>query len=636
MTRNGALAHGRPTAASARGDTATIAHIRLNCKITSAAEQGQQSVLNLIQSCSRLMSLVNASTAWHCIARLDTEDAKTWEVDPRIAALKRRTAGLLESYLEGRAGQEPQARCVATIAWSCAKLKIRDPALEKGLAALAVRWLPLFKTFELSNLLWGFAKLQVQSPTVFSAAQHFIAGHAEEFSTRSLSMASWAFATISYQAQPLLCRMANVFVKRLVQGEEANPVTVANMIWALATARVQLPRESLKALGAVARRSLAAFKAHELSVMLWAFARLSFFHQGLFEDSLHLLCRCKALRDEIHSQGIANLLWAFARQRLELAPKKLALLLAALQPTCLRLLPKLNAVEVSSLVWAITRLSPRWGEQQAADRVLVQVAQCLTGSPAFLASVSSQGAARLLAAYSEFFYGASPVPVPCEELLSRLVAQCMGLSPAVAQDPEEDQPAELSQQQERGAALLLPNKAAATAAVAQQQRCSPDPEGSALMPRPTRLQRQACDQVNWEPAYVQPSAYLATGNLLTLLTPGDKARAFRPMSPSASIPEEASSSDEEASSRSGSQVSVVDLQEASDLSTGVCKLRWREHDGISSLGLALVGANGLPLGKSVRGKQRLRVEDFCSSSSTAAGSASAPSTLDDLGEELSE
>jgi len=294
---------------------ATPSQIRLNRNICAAAERGDSAaILNLVQSHLADMSIVNLSTTWHCLARVLAEHSGGYLGNVHLATLQEQTRLELLRQCTAYGTEEPHPRCVSTIAWSCAKLQLGDASLLSAVSAAAHRWLELFKPFELANVLWGFAKLQVEDAALFRTAHDHILENASQFSVRSLSMAAWAFATVRFKpCRGLMSTMADVFAAGLQEDGAANPVTVTNMSWALATARVQVKKEALLTIADAAVAALKNFKAHELSITLWAFARLNSGHDHFFSQAALLLCTSSHLREDIHSQGIANLLWAFAR-----------------------------------------------------------------------------------------------------------------------------------------------------------------------------------------------------------------------------------------------------------------------------------------------------------------------------------
>jgi len=266
----------------------------------------------------------------------------------------------------------------------------------------------------------------VEDAALFRTAHDHILENASQFSVRSLSMAAWAFATVRFKpCRGLMSTMADVFAAGLQEDGAANPVTVTNMSWALATARVQVKKEALLTIADAAVAALKNFKAHELSITLWAFARLNSGHDHFFSQAALLLCTSSHLREDIHSQGIANLLWAFARHMQACQPNGCwhvsSKVLSRLMPTCLRLLPELRPLELASTVWAVTTLGIYWGQDPAADLIVEAIAKKLLFQPGQIDRLSPHCLNGVLAAYCGFFgyHTCTPSPV-CIQLVAQL------------------------------------------------------------------------------------------------------------------------------------------------------------------------------------------------------------------------
>jgi len=429
----------RDRAGANKGGCATPAQIRLNRNICAAGENGDVStVLNLVHLHKEKASLVNLSTAWHCLARKEGKGSSACQSSSLDVLQEQTRLRLLNCLTRGK--EDPQPRCVSTIAWSCAKLQVTNTELLLIITDAALQWLTLFKPFELANMLWAMAKLQLGlADDFFSSAHDYIIEHTALFSTRSLSMVAWAFATVRFKScRGLMYKMANAFAGGLQDEGSVNPVTVTNMVWALATARVNARKETMLNVADAAVGVLRAFKAHELSITLWAFARLNCCHETLFTQAAQLLCTSHCLQEDIHSQGIANLLWAFARHAQACHHNghwhASSSVLTDLMPTCIRLLPSMRPVELASSVWAISRLAVTWGREPAADRILEAMAEILISQPASLEKLSPHGMGCILTAYCQFFSNhESPEPIVCNLLMMQLSA----LGVALQHEPEE-------------------------------------------------------------------------------------------------------------------------------------------------------------------------------------------------------
>jgi len=180
-----------------------------------------------------------------------------------------------------------------------------------------------------------------------------------------------------------------------VEVTEEKPVSLANLVWALATAGVHPKEEAVHVIGDVATATLGQFKANELSITMWAFARLGCFHERLFSAAMLRLSRDPAIQKDMHSQGITNILWALSR----LAEHQLALPsfgsspssvltalvvrgLGCLVPTCLRLVTHMSSMEFSSTRTSLTKLEAAWGSCTDAATSLLAAMEGLTRLPA--------------------------------------------------------------------------------------------------------------------------------------------------------------------------------------------------------------------------------------------------------------
>eukprot|EP00405_Crypthecodinium_cohnii_P046159 CAMPEP_0206569296 /NCGR_PEP_ID=MMETSP0325_2-20121206/26354_1 /ASSEMBLY_ACC=CAM_ASM_000347 /TAXON_ID=2866 /ORGANISM="Crypthecodinium cohnii, Strain Seligo" /LENGTH=593 /DNA_ID=CAMNT_0054072859 /DNA_START=288 /DNA_END=2069 /DNA_ORIENTATION=- len=354
-------------AKSGRFGSATWEHTQLNRSICEVADRGDaEGLLVLVHAKQSRMSLVNLSTALHRLARMASEDGhSSWDkADHRFKALNNRITTKMSEVTESTA-TEDYVRCLSTLSWAYGRLQHYDESLMEMISGLAIRNLSQFKSFELINLLWGFAKLQLNKPQLFQAAQEHILANVSNFSSRCLSMAAWSYATMRVQhgCVRLLKRVAEAFVQNLDVLQE-KPVSLANLSWALATSGVHPKQDIVRKLGDASVQMLADFKANELSITLWAFARMSCFHVPFFAAALDRLGAEPKLQADIHPQGITNILFAYARLAEANAVEdqsRLALGFKGLIPTCASLFPLLSGTEISSILASLTKLESCWG-----------------------------------------------------------------------------------------------------------------------------------------------------------------------------------------------------------------------------------------------------------------------------------
>lgn len=417
--------------------------LSLNREICACADRGDfEALLNTVARKQTRMNLVNLSTALHRLARMSAEEGICkWDRDDhRVRALREQIRVQLERLLVGSTN-EPHARCLSTIAWACGRLQDYDANVMQMVGELAESWMAMFKTFELANLLWGFAKLQLASASLFQAAQDHICSHMSEFSTRSLSLVAWAFATARpHSSAKFLRRAADAFAG-ILSPQEEKPVSLANLVWGLATSGAHSSQDTLRIIGNACVAVLSSFKANEISITLWAFVRLTCFHEALFFAAADRLSKEHGLRSEIHSQGIANILWAFSRFAENCNTEAVAAfanVLSALLPTCQRLLPRLSPIEFSSTLCAASKLAARSGTHVAADRLLAAAAEVASQKESrFLSQLSWQSVSGLMSAFGDHLHRQPEAQNHCGGVMKQLEQLREGFGPGAFDASQE-------------------------------------------------------------------------------------------------------------------------------------------------------------------------------------------------------
>jgi hypothetical protein len=429
--------------------------VRLNRAICAAADKGaMKELVHLVAKHQQRMNLVNLSTAIHRIARLSVDGHRLEEsaicdllVDRILSELMlRRSESLLHGDEAGAIPRsellEPQTQCLSSVSWACARLQISNAPLHKTIGDLAVVWLKVFKACELSNLLWAFAKLGVNHPPLASVATQHVHDHVHELSPRILSKTAWAFATSKMRPIKLtLAKIADAFAAKSCEGEDVNAACIANMVWALATARAHTKTETMIAIGSTALRKLHDFKSFELAVTLWSFARGGFFHDMLFDQAAWLLHGNHALRNEIHAQGISNILWAFARRSAWQGCMALSEdVLTTLLERCEWLVPRFSPLEMVSVLQSVAELAGHWGYNPVADRVWAAAAACRAAHELFCSQEPRTAHLDQLASSCSRFLGTcdSAVPKACRAFAARAGVQFDALPFSAAPDAAPD------------------------------------------------------------------------------------------------------------------------------------------------------------------------------------------------------
>eukprot|EP00928_Gymnodinium_smaydae_P031957 TRINITY_DN23281_c0_g6_i1.p1 TRINITY_DN23281_c0_g6~~TRINITY_DN23281_c0_g6_i1.p1 ORF type:complete len:763 (-),score=163.52 TRINITY_DN23281_c0_g6_i1:211-2499(-) len=430
-----------------RKDNTAVA-VKINRDICEAANTGgAEAVLAL---CSKLtnLTLVNLSTALHRVAcssakladdvgngRDQVAHKGAFDKDARLYELQQRTKAALFK-MHAHPGRDSHARCLSTISWACAKLQLVDPEMMQVLCELSLKCIEAFKPLELSNLLWSMAKQRYEHRQLFQCACDHLHHSIDEYSPRSISMLAWAFATARFlPSRETLGHIMTSFLQRISEdSSDPNPVVIVNMVWALATIGVRGKREAISAIAEKASTMLGNFKHYELSITLWAFAKLGVFHETLFNLAAQRFCQDSQLKRTMHTQGLANSLWAFARfAQATPAPDASAptpyhvRVLAELMPAYKRLLPQLLPLELSSILWAASILAGSYKQNSAADFIMVTAAenQFGAGTREFAKPLSLPGEVSVLGAYVRFFRGwQNQVPDSCSALIRRLLSHC--------------------------------------------------------------------------------------------------------------------------------------------------------------------------------------------------------------------
>lgn len=376
--------------------------VRLNARICQASDRSDvRELLELARTHHGEMNFVNLSTLMHRLARLAKRDTKIIQSvanNPQVALIRR----MIERDLAAHAAQSPaagaalEARCLATLSWSYATLRVREAASMRFVAELSKGRLSSFKGFELGNLLWGFAKLGLPEDGLLRAAAEHIPGCMHDFSAVGLSTVAWAFSTLGWPGRALLQTLGVAFVRRL---DEASSHEIANMCWALATARV-IDVRLFGALGDAAAEKLDTFNDQELTNTAWAISRGGVSHPALF-DAIARLLESDANRAHcLLSQGLSNTLWAVAKQASAGADHGRMLHLAAmLLAPCHASLDNFKPQEMSSVLWACAQLRLKFGMRREADDLFGAVAAML---PARVAGLTPQGMTNVLYAFAEF------------------------------------------------------------------------------------------------------------------------------------------------------------------------------------------------------------------------------------------
>jgi len=193
--------------------------------------------------------------------------------------------------------------------------------------------------------------------------------------------------------------------------DRAGPQEIANVCWALATARAARPSASLplefaeafEIMGTSASSRLDTFAVQELCSMSWAFGRIGYPHKRMLTALAALLAKHEGLPFTFHAQGLANILWAMAKMSAimtDMADLALAKEVAlALLPACVRMVPRLKALELTSVIWSCAKLGICSGMVPEADQIFYQTSKMVSE---VLTIFSAQGLTNTLYAFTKF------------------------------------------------------------------------------------------------------------------------------------------------------------------------------------------------------------------------------------------
>lgn len=347
--------------------------------------------------CSQLSS-IQAVAAVHQLAKLFEPESQpshppySLSTDARYRALVKRLAATASSL--------DSPRLMMRVLWALGKVGAFGPdvdAVVVCIAALAPQHFKQFTPQDLSNTLWGLARL-ASTPEGLepSGGDHRLAGKArrdalqfacllvsesnrrvESLSDQCLSNNLWAIAKLDLRGSAASFARACVAQLRSRPPSAICPQALANSLWAVA--RLQLDSAvAMPFCTDVARRALdspgalGAFLSHELSMALWAIARIARappprgVQRGggnsrrgpapeilAFADGISVQA-CARIRD-FSPQSLSNIAWALASMNLtQREPARKFLLLAAeVSGPELRSHPP---QAIANLCWAFSKL----------------------------------------------------------------------------------------------------------------------------------------------------------------------------------------------------------------------------------------------------------------------------------------
>eukprot|EP00438_Fugacium_kawagutii_P015230 Skav206122 [mRNA] locus=scaffold172:204714:221930:+ [translate_table: standard] len=162
---------------------------------------------------------------------------------------------------------------LANISWSCATLRIGDPAL----LATLTRLIGQFGAQNLGNLAWTLAKLLIEDAPLMLAISAMTCQKIRACGHQEIGNVAWAFATLGLRNLPLLESLAAEAMERMAH---FNVQGVANTAWALA----KVSYHNMPFFHRVATRALETMPVWDpqaIANLSWAYATIAFLHEPL-------------------------------------------------------------------------------------------------------------------------------------------------------------------------------------------------------------------------------------------------------------------------------------------------------------------------------------------------------------------
>ncbi|CAJ1409706.1 unnamed protein product [Effrenium voratum] len=253
--------------------------------LVKLGDRGSSALRGLLQRCEQLEEFQAAQLsrlAWSLVtARLREEP---------LPLLQRMAERARSCHLHPHSG-------LAMLAWSFAKLQVKDEEMMQAVGRSSALHAGYFKPKELANVSWAFAMWSTTSPALEAVAQQAVQV-VEEFKNQELTMLLWSFARLDAAPANLISAAA-----REVAARDLNAQHLANSAWAFARL---MAAELARDLALKAQRRAHELKAQELSSLLWALAKVR------ADSALGSRMAQQAAEKNLGPQELVNLLWSAA------------------------------------------------------------------------------------------------------------------------------------------------------------------------------------------------------------------------------------------------------------------------------------------------------------------------------------
>jgi hypothetical protein len=211
---------------------------------------------------------------------------------------------------------------VSNVVWAFAKLGYFNADLFKAASWRGLETMHAFTPQSVANFLWAYATIdKPPEPAFLRAAVAHSLGQLDQWAPQNLSNVAWALACLkkSHEAviegalASLLPSVVGEVTRRLLDPEKEKIFSrqhLANYIWALATAEYDPGEVALRAAAESLRTRLSLCIPQELTNACSGFAKLKYYDGSLMED---FAAEAVSRIDEFEAQNLAQMVWAFAK-----------------------------------------------------------------------------------------------------------------------------------------------------------------------------------------------------------------------------------------------------------------------------------------------------------------------------------
>lgn len=255
-----------------------------------------------------------------------------------------------------RSGSSFGEQSLSNIAYGFARAEHRATALFTSLGdaaslRLATKGSRPFTEQELSNLSWAFGKMAHPHPTLQRSLASHVAERVTEFSPQGLSNIIWSWSQLGAPDPALLKTVVVEATRRAREFSPQSATMVMRALPALEGALCESSMNLLHALSDVVLNCVSECVAQDVASAVVAWAKVEG-DQPRLPFLAALGRRATEVVDEFSPQGLANMLWAFARLKHQPRAHQLSVLLRQAEQSA----TKFKAQEVCNVLWALSTL----------------------------------------------------------------------------------------------------------------------------------------------------------------------------------------------------------------------------------------------------------------------------------------